>query len=167
MPTRSRSFPAESNREAPDDPSATSFARAAAGLPAPRLWRSRSNRVLAGVIGGLAEKFGLEARPLRLLYGLLTILSGGLLAIPYVGIWAITRAHGPTRSLPRLWRSRSDKVIAGVLGGMAEKFDVSSTLLRVIYVALSVFSAGFPGILIYLILWAITPEMDVLGEGDI
>jgi phage shock protein C len=139
----------------------------AAGLPAPRLWRSRSNRVVAGVLGGLAEKFGLEARPLRILYGLLTVFSGGLLAVPYVGIWAITRLHGPGRSSPRLWRSRSDKVLAGVLGGLAEKFGVSSTFLRVLYATLSVVSAGFPGLLVYLILWTITRPMDAPEEGRV
>jgi len=161
MPTRPHSLPVE---PAPDDPSVTGAARAAAGLPEPRLWRSRANRVVAGVLGGLAEKFGLDAQPLRLLYGLLTIASGGLLAIPYVAIWAITRPHGPPRGLPRLWRSRSDKLIAGVLGGMAEKFNVNSTFLRVLYVALSVFSAGFPGILIYLILWMVTRPLDSPDE---
>jgi phage shock protein C len=149
-----------------DDPNLTGVARAEAGLPAPRLWRSRANRVIAGVLGGLAEKFGLEARPLRLLYSLLTVLSGGLLVIPYVGIWAITRPHGPSRASPRLWRSSSDKMIAGVLGGLAERFDVSSTLLRVLFVTLSVFSAGFPGILIYLILWMFMGSPDDFREAD-
>src|SRR5918992_176062 len=124
MPMRSRSF---SDVPVPE----------ASGVPAPRLWRSRSNRVFAGVLGGLAEKFGLEASPLRLLYGLLTVVSGGLLAIPYVAIWAITRPHGPPRSAPRLWRSRSDKVIGGVLGGLAEKFETSSMFLRVLFVTLT------------------------------
>jgi phage shock protein C len=164
MPTRPHSFPAEPESEALDDPNLTGDARAAAGLPAPRLWRSRSNRVVAGVLGGLAEKFGLDPQPLRLLYGLLTVFSGGLLAIPYIAIWAVTQPHGPARSAPRIWRSRSDKVIAGVLGGLAEKFDVSAGLLRVLYVALSVFSAGFPGILIYLVLWMITPQIDHSGS---
>jgi phage shock protein C len=158
MPTHSRSFSTGSESEHPDDPMATGALRSAAGLPAPRLWRSRGNRVIAGVLGGLAEKFGLEPQPLRLLYSLLTLASGGLLAIPYVAIWMITRPHGPARSRPRLWRSRSDRVIGGVLGGMAEKFDVNSTFLRVLYVALSIFSAGFPGMLIYLILWMVTGE---------
>ena len=87
-----------------DDPNLTGYARTEAGLPTPRLWRSRANRVFAGVLGGLAEKFGLEARPLRILYGLLTALSGGLLAIPYFAVWAITQPHGPSRREPRLWR---------------------------------------------------------------
>jgi len=136
-----------------DDPNLTGVARQAAGLPAPRLWRSRTNRVIAGVLGGLAEKYGLEPRPLRILYALCTVLTGGLLIIPYVGIWAITQPHGATPRAPRLWRSSSDKVFAGVLGGLAEKFDVPATLLRVVFVTLTIFSAGFPGILIYLVLW--------------
>jgi phage shock protein C len=163
MPTRP--FSTDPADQAPDDPNATGLARAEAGLPEPRLWRSRSSRIIAGVIGGLAEKFGWDPLPARLLYGLLTIASGGLLVIPYVVIWAITRTHGSgySRSEPRLWRSRSNKMIAGVLGGLAEKFDLSASFLRVLYVTLSVFSAGFPGILIYLILWAITPEIDAAG----
>ncbi len=153
MPTRPHDYPAAPSHDTFD-------------APTPRLWRSRSDRVFAGVLGGLAEKFGLEARPLRLLYGLLTLVSGGLLAIPYVGIWAITRAHGPGRSMPRLWRSRSDKLIAGVLGGLAEKFETSSAFLRVLFVTLSLFTAGFPGLLIYLVLWMITRPMDPVDEDD-
>jgi phage shock protein C len=44
---------------------------------------------------------------------------------------------------------------------LAERFDVSATLARVVFVTLSIFSAGFPGLLIYLVLWAVTPLDDV------
>jgi phage shock protein C len=151
--------------EASEDSTVTGFARAA-GLPVPRLWRSRSNRVIAGVIGGLAEKFGMEPLPVRLLYGLLTIFSGGLLAIPYVGIWAITRAHGPARPSRRLRRSRTNKIIAGVLGGLAEKLGIPPTLARVLYSALSLFSMFLPGILIYLVMWAVMPASEDWDEED-
>ena len=54
--------------------------------------------------------------------------------------------------------TRSDnKVLAGVLAGIAEYFDVDPTLVRVCYAALSVLSAGFPGILLYIILALIMP----------
>ena len=56
-----------------------------------------------------------------------------------------------------LWRSRDDRVIAGVCGRLAAFLDWSSTLVRVLYVVISVFSAAFPGILIYLILWMVMP----------
>lgn len=59
-----------------------------------------------------------------------------------------------------LRRSREHRVIAGVIGGFAEYFERDPTLLRVIYVGLSLLSAAFPGILIYLLLWFIIPLRD-------
>lgn len=57
-------------------------------------------------------------------------------------------------------RSLNDRVLAGVLGGIARRFGWNATLLRVIYVAGSILSAAFPGILVYLILWLVMPEGD-------
>lgn len=57
-----------------------------------------------------------------------------------------------------LSRSINDRVLAGVIGGIAHRFGWNSTLLRVIYVILSVVSIAFPGILVYLILWLLMPE---------
>ena len=58
----------------------------------------------------------------------------------------------------RLRRSRSNKMIAGVIGGLARYFNFDPTMARVIYVVLSVVSVAFPGILVYIILWVIMPE---------
>ena len=58
----------------------------------------------------------------------------------------------------RLRRSRSDKMIGGVLGGLAEYYDFSPNGLRLIYVIVSILSAAFPGILVYLILWLLIPK---------
>jgi len=58
----------------------------------------------------------------------------------------------------RLTRSYDDRMIAGVCGGIAQYFDVDPTLVRAGYVLLSVVSAGFPGLLIYAILWMIMPK---------
>ena len=60
-----------------------------------------------------------------------------------------------------LRRSRTNRQIAGVVGGLAEYFRVDATLLRVIYVVGSIISAAFPGVLVYLLLWLLIPE----GEG--
>ena len=57
-----------------------------------------------------------------------------------------------------LSRSRHDRMIAGVMGGIARRFGWSSTLVRVLFVVLSIVSAAFPGILVYLILWLLIPE---------
>jgi phage shock protein C len=58
----------------------------------------------------------------------------------------------------KLRRSRRDRQIAGVVGGLAEYFGVDPTLLRVAYVVGSIVSAAFPGILVYLLLWVVMPE---------
>ena len=59
-----------------------------------------------------------------------------------------------------LRRSRSNRQIAGVVGGLAEYFGVDPTLLRVAYVVISIVSAAFPGILVYVLLWLLVPEAD-------
>lgn len=55
-------------------------------------------------------------------------------------------------------RSVDDRVLAGVMGGIARRFGWNSTLLRVIYVIGSIASVAFPGILVYLVLWLVMPE---------
>lgn len=57
---------------------------------------------------------------------------------------------------PRLWRSQRNRAIAGVLGGLAEKFKVDPTFVRVLYAVLTLFSGVFPGVVLYLLLWGIT-----------
>jgi len=57
-----------------------------------------------------------------------------------------------------LRRSRTNRVIAGVVGGLAEYFGVDPILLRVVYVVGSIVSAAFPGILVYILLWLLIPE---------
>lgn len=58
-------------------------------------------------------------------------------------------------SKKNLHRSETNKVIAGVAGGIGEYFNIDSTLVRLIFILLTVF--GGSGILIYLILWIIMP----------
>ncbi len=55
----------------------------------------------------------------------------------------------------RLYRSESDRMIAGVAGGLAEYFAIDSTLVRLLFVLLVVF--GGSGILLYIILWIVMP----------
>jgi phage shock protein PspC (stress-responsive transcriptional regulator) len=62
-----------------------------------------------------------------------------------------------TRSLRR---SRHNRMIGGVVGGLADYFGLDPTLARIIYVLVSIFSAAFPGILVYIILWILVPQGD-------
>lgn len=59
-----------------------------------------------------------------------------------------------------LHRSRTNRIIAGVCGGLAEWLGWDPTLIRVLYVLVSVLSAAFPGILVYIALWILMPEFD-------
>lgn len=58
----------------------------------------------------------------------------------------------------KLYRSSNNKMIAGVCGGLAEYFNMDATVMRVLFVGVSVFSAAFPGILAYIILVFIMPQ---------
>ena len=57
-----------------------------------------------------------------------------------------------------LYRSRRARIIAGVCGGLADWLGWSPTTVRVLYVVLSIASAAFPGILVYVILWLVMPN---------
>ena len=59
--------------------------------------------------------------------------------------------------MKKLYRS-SNRILAGVCGGIAEYFDVDPTVIRVVYLILSLFSAGFPGLLLYIILMVLIPN---------
>lgn len=61
---------------------------------------------------------------------------------------------------PGLQRSRENRVIAGVCGGIAEWLGWSPTVVRLLYVLVSVLSAAFPGIIVYIVLWVLMPERE-------
>lgn len=60
--------------------------------------------------------------------------------------------------LVKLHRSQNDKMIAGVMGGIAQYLGWSPTWVRVLFVIISSLSAAVPGILIYIILWIVMPK---------
>jgi phage shock protein C len=59
-----------------------------------------------------------------------------------------------------LLRSRKNRILGGVCGGIAEWLGWDPTNVRVLYVIVSILSAGFPGTLVYLILWLTMPERE-------
>ena len=92
--------------------------------------------------------------------------SGYALRVTDYASRGVTR-HAPTRRVVRyhpamptrsLTRSRRHRMLFGVCGGIADWLGWDPTLVRVLYVLVSVVSAAFPGILVYLILWVVMPE---------
>jgi len=61
---------------------------------------------------------------------------------------------------PGLQRSRDQRLLAGVCGGIAEWLGWNVTVVRLLYVIVSIASAAFPGILVYVLLWILMPERD-------
>ena len=61
---------------------------------------------------------------------------------------------------PGLQRSREQRILAGVCGGIAEWLGWNASLVRLLYVLVSIASVAFPGILVYVILWILMPERE-------
>jgi len=59
----------------------------------------------------------------------------------------------------KLYRS-SNKMLAGVCAGIGEYLGIDPTVIRVIYTVLTIFSAAFPGILLYIILMLLIPQAE-------
>lgn len=66
----------------------------------------------------------------------------------------------PTKkeTFKKLYRSETNRIIAGVAGGLGEYFAIDPTLIRLIFVLLTVFGGG--GVLVYIILWILIPSED-------
>lgn len=60
--------------------------------------------------------------------------------------------------MKRLYRSRVDRRIAGVCGGLAEYLDIDPTMIRLLSVLILIFTGFVPMIIVYLIAWVIIPE---------
>lgn len=67
--------------------------------------------------------------------------------------------------MKRLYRKRTDRMLAGVCAGLADYLNIDPTIVRIIFIVL-VF-AGLGGVLVYLILWLITPEEPLIDETTI
>jgi phage shock protein C len=80
----------------------------------------------------------------------------------------MSRSYDPygSRNPKRFYRSRTDKVMAGVCGGLADRFGWEPLLVRVAAVVLFFFMAGPLVIVAYVVAWVITPYAP-LGYGSV
>jgi len=63
---------------------------------------------------------------------------------------------GAMDSTRKLYRSKTDRKVAGVCGGLAQYFNIDPTLIRVLFVVLAIL--GGSGLVLYLALWIIVPN---------
>lgn len=199
-----------------------------------KLYRSKSDRFITGVCGGIADYFGIDSNLVRILFvimsfmggigiilyitaliilpenpheeysprkavnrnlvlGLILVIVGGLFLfrelglfhrfylfdISFATIWGVllialgvlflfqsrsqttgaeqSEESGDAKNSRKLYRSRTDKMISGVCGGIGNYFNVDPSLIRIGYVIATFFSVGL-GILVYILLAIILPE---------
>ena len=127
------------------------------------LRRSVTNRKIAGVCGGLAEHFNVDATLVRLLWIVVAFVPGVVIgaAIAYPVAWLLIpgeKAHGFPASSRELTTSATNRKMAGVCGGFGEYFGVDPTVVRLLWAVLSIWP-GFVvgGVIVYLAAWLVMP----------
>ncbi len=63
----------------------------------------------------------------------------------------------------RLYRSASERVLAGLCGGLADRYDLDPALVRLIWVVVDVFTGVFPLLLVYIVMAMLVPEEPLVG----
>ncbi|MFT7237672.1 MAG: phage shock protein PspC (stress-responsive transcriptional regulator) [Cyclobacteriaceae bacterium] len=135
-----------------------------------RLYRDTKRKMLGGVASGFAHYFRIDPLWIRLLILALfvnIIFFGFSFAIllSYIILWVVLP---PNEDLPedkkikKLYRNNEQRVLGGVAGGLASYFGTDSSVIRLLFV-LSIFIGG-AGILVYIVLWIITPEARTITQ---
>jgi phage shock protein C len=127
-----------------------------------RLVRLPSQGRIAGVCAGIADYLGTDVTLIRLLWVILSIVPGALVGgvIAYIAAWIVMpHSHAPAVLEARIARSVVDRKIGGVCGGIAEYLAVDSTVVRLVWVILTIIPGAIVlGIVAYLVAWLIMPQ---------
>jgi phage shock protein C len=127
-----------------------------------KLYRSRSDRIFAGICGGLSQYWEIDPTFVRLLTVLIWIFTGLLpLFTVYLIAWMIIPlepSHAPHVHYKRLYRSKSDRMLAGICGGLAHLLHVDPSILRLVTVFLCFLTGIAPLLIAYLAGWIVIPE---------
>jgi phage shock protein C len=136
-------------------------------IPPPRrLTRRPLEGKLGGVCAGLAAYFEVDVTLVRVAWIVLSIWPGAVLlgVVAYIAAWIlipasdVVGAGAAALAGRRLLRSRTDRRIAGVCGGLAEYFGVDPTMVRLAWVVLTIVPCAIVfGVIAYLIAWLVVP----------
>ena len=136
-----------------------------------RLYRDTKRKLLGGVAAGVAHYFNIDPMWIRLLLIILlfNIFIGfeisGVIVIAYIICWIVippSKELVDDKKLKKMYRSSEDRVLGGVASGVAAYFGTEVVLIRLLFV-LTLFLGG-SGLVIYIILWIITPEAKTITE---
>ena len=127
-----------------------------------KLYRSRTDRLLGGVCGGLGEYCKKDPAFIRLLSIFLCIVTGvfPMLLAYLAALFIIPKTPLKERdeiSYKRLYRSREDRILAGICGGISKLLHWDSSFTRLFFLILCFITGFVPFLLTYLIGWMIIP----------
>ncbi len=150
--------------------------------PRKGFYRNSNDKATAGICSGIAYYFGLNTALVRVLVFLLFFTGWGI--VGYSLIWILTpEAPLEPQTKTRLYRSRTDKWLGGVCGGLGAAFDKSALLFRMIFLLPVLFGIGDTAfmklfgnvliigslsgtlIVIYIMLWILLPRARPGEEG--
>ncbi|WP_205508175.1 PspC domain-containing protein [Longitalea arenae] len=98
-----------------------------------RLVRNADDKIIAGVCSGLANYFNIDPVIMRIIFVVL-LFTGGTGVLVYLILWVAVPSQSIQSNITkRLYRSSDDKVIAGVCGGLAAYFNISTWVPRLIF----------------------------------
>lgn len=151
-----------------------------------KLMRLEPKKILSGVCAGIAHYFAIDALWIRLI-AILLLFSGNinfdlfdfnpfgsiqvnfgfaaLAVVAYIVLWVIlpvSYANEEDKEIKKLFRNPDDKVLGGVASGLSAYFGVEVLYLRLAFILLTL--AGGSGLVIYFILWVITPVANSITE---
>ncbi len=139
-------------------------------VPPKRLYRNEKKRVIGGVASGIAHYFGIDPIWVRLILLLLFFnvlvgpISGGVF-ICYIILWIVIPGSTELtedKEVKKMYRNPDSRVLGGVASGIAAYFGVDTTVIRLVFI-LTLFLGG-SGLILYIILWLITPEAKTITE---
>lgn len=135
-----------------------------------RLYRSQKDKNIAGICGGLGQMFSIDSMLIRLAVIFiavgLVLINGAAgilpLAIAYVVGWIIVPVAPPEKDtvevgMKKIYRSQTDKKIAGICGGLGEIFSIDPTVIRLGVVFIGLATGVFPIVVAYIVGWMIIP----------
>lgn len=136
-----------------------------------KLYKSRTDRKLCGICGGLGNFLKIDPTIIRLITIFIGILTGlfPILIAYFIGCLVIPQEPKNYHPEPfkRFYRSRKKKMIAGICGGIAEAFSVDPTIIRLLFIVLLFITGFLPLFTAYIVGWILIPEMPSKKEAEI
>jgi len=132
-----------------------------------KLHLSKKEKIIAGVCGGLYEVTGIDVSIIRIVFaGSLFIGGAGLIVYIVLAIILpkdednefVVLEDDDSSKKGKIFRSWEKRMIAGVCGGLSERFNLDVSIIRLIFVILLI--SGGIGVPLYIILWIVFPLED-------